>query len=297
MRDAVDDSVLPFQIGFSTVRGRVVRLGPSIDAILSAHGFAAPVSGLIGEAAALVAMLGSALKFDGRLIFQAQGDGPVGVIVADYATGGAVRATATLRGAIPDGRPGLSALLGRGHLAMTIDQGPGMERYQAVTALEGGDLAAAAEAHFAQSEQIPTALKLAVGRASEPGGRERWRAGGVMIQLVPGEGGARDGADDPDLWTRASALLQTTRTDEILDPSLAPEALLYRLYHEDGARVFPASAVRAECACSAEKVEAVLRVYSRQDLDAMVEDGAIRASCEFCRREFRFDGDGRTTAS
>lgn len=293
--------VLPFQVGESAVRGRVVRLGGAIDEILSRHDFPAPAARLVGETAAFVAMMGAALKFDGKLIVQAQGDGPVAMVVADYAADGALRATASLAGA-DDAElgEGARALLGKGHLAMTIDQGPDMDRYQGVTAIEGETLADAGVAYFAQSEQIPTAIKLAVGRVARPGTREVWRAGGIIIQFMPGEGGGRErGAaqlresDDQDLWNRAATLLETARVDELLDPGLSAEALLYRLYHEDGVRVFDPRPVRAACACNAGKIAAVLGRYGEADLAAMVEDGLIRVICEFCRTEYLFTPTGK----
>ena len=181
-----DNAITRFQVGETAVRGRVVRLGGAIDEILSAHHFPQEISELLGEAACVVSMMGVALKFDGKLILQAQGDGPVSMVVADYTAGGDLRATANLRGDVK-GR-GAAALLGKGHIAMTIDQGADMERYQGVTPIEGESLADAAVAYFAQSEQIPTVVKLAVGRISAPGRPERWRAGGIMAQFMPGEG-------------------------------------------------------------------------------------------------------------
>lgn len=298
-----EDAILPFQVGDSAVRGRVVRLGAAIDTILNAHQFPDALSELVGEAAAVVAMMGAALKFDGKLIFQAQGDGPVSVLVADYAAGGALRATATLPAALDPKAHGLIALLGRGHIAMTIDQGPEMERYQGVTPLESGTLAAAAVAYFDQSEQIPTAVKLAVGKVTRPGAAPAWRAGGIIIQFVPGEGGGRErgeaalnAAEDRETWERAAALLETTQADELLDPSLSAETLLYRLYHEDGVRVFSRTPVRAECSCNAGKIAAVLQRYSEAELADMADTGVIRVNCEFCRREYLFDPAGAPAA-
>lgn len=293
-----DDLILPFQVGDSAVRGRVVRLGPAIDRILSAHKFPPSVSELLGEAAALVAMMGASLKFDGKLIFQAQGDGPVRMLVADFTTGGALRATAAFDDEAASLR-GLGALVGKGHMAMTIDQGSDMDRYQGVTPLGGDTLAKAAVAYFDQSEQIPTAIKLAVGRVAIPGKGEAWRAGGIIAQFVPGEGGPRErgeaalnAPEDREMWERAAAFLETTQADELLDPSLSAEELLYRLYHEDGVRVFKPSAVRAECSCNADKIAAVLGRYTPEELADMVDDGFIRVSCEFCRTEYLFDEKG-----
>lgn len=248
-------------------------------------------------------MMGASLKFDGKLILQAKGDGPVSMLVADYTAAGELRATATIAGEIDARAGGLEALLGRGHLALTIDQGPDMERYQGVTPLEGLSLAEGASAYFMQSEQIPTAVKLAVGRISAPGKPETWRAGGVIAQFVPSEGGARErgeaalkSAEDEETWVRAAAHLETTRADELLDPNLSPEELLFRLYHEDGVRVFEPTRVIARCGCNPGKIEAVLTRYSLEELSDMMEEGAIRVSCEFCRREYLFNETGRAIA-
>ncbi len=293
-----DDLIIPFQVGDGAVRGRIVRLGPAIDEILSAHGFSDPASELLGEAAALTALMGASLKFDGKLIFQAHGEGEIKLLVADYASNGAIRATASIAG--PAEARGLAALMGKGHLALTIDQGADMERYQGVTPLEGKSLEAAAIAYFDQSEQIPTAVRLAVGKISRRGATERWRAGGVIVQFMPGEGGARErgeaalkSAEDKEKWDRAAAFLATTRADELLDPALSPEDLLYRLYHEDGVRVYDARTVRAECSCNSGKIAAVLSRYAPEELAELADDGVIRVSCDFCRRGYFFDAEGR----
>jgi molecular chaperone Hsp33 len=293
----MDDVIVPFQIADTAVRGRIVRLDGAIDEILSAHGFPEPLSVLLGEAISLTAMMGAALKFDGKLIFQAQGDGPVSVLVADYSAGGAIRGTAKAKAAeLPRG---MKALIGDGAIVMTIDQGPDMERYQGVTPIEGETLADAAAAYFMQSEQLPTIVKLAVGRIQAPGEAERWRAGGLMAQFVPNEGGTRErgeaallSADDNETWERARAFIETTQDDELLDPSISAETLLYRLFHEDGVRVFDPQPLRAECGCNQGKIEAVLSRYSAEDLHDMVEDGAITVTCEFCRKEYRFTQEG-----
>lgn len=286
-----DDFILPFQVADAAVRGRVVRLSGTVDDILSAHRFPENVAALVGEAVCLVSMMGASLKFDGKLIFQAQGDGPAPMIVADYSTGGAVRATAKIDRA---SELAGAALLGKGHVAMTIDQGPDMERYQGVTPLKGASLAEAAVSYFDQSEQIPTAIKLAVGRLAAPGQPDRWRAGGIMAQFVPGERGEETStsAAESDLWERAAAFIETVQDDELIDPSISAETLLYRLFHEDGVRVFEPQPVRAECGCHEGKIAAVLQSYSSEDLSDMVEDGAIRVSCEFCRKDYLFTPAG-----
>jgi molecular chaperone Hsp33 len=293
----VDDFILPFQVGDGAVRGRIVRMGSAADAVLRPHGFSDAASELLGEALALASLMGSSLKFEGKLIFQAQGDGDVRMLVADYASDGAVRATASVNGAAA--ARGLAALMGKGHLAITIDQGPEMDRYQGVTPIEGRTLEEAAVGYFDQSEQIPTAVKLAVGKVYRPGGGEEWRAGGLIVQFMPGEGGARErgeavlkSAHDEEAWSRAAAFLNTTQADELLDPGLRAEDLLFRLFHEDGVRVFEARPLAARCTCNAGKIAAVLSRYAAEDLKDMAEGGRIRVDCEFCRRDYWFDENG-----
>ena len=191
---SVDDTILPFEVSALDLRGRIVRLGPAVDAILSGHDYPLPIAKLLGEAIVLTVMLGSALKFEGRFILQTQSDGPVSMLVVDFTSPGNVRACARFDDdrvaaaiAAGDDKPG--QLLGRGHLAMTIDQGPDMNRYQGLVPLEGKDLEQAAHEYFLRSEQIPTRVRLAVAeefRGGENGGaRRRWRAGGILLQFLP----------------------------------------------------------------------------------------------------------------
>ncbi len=302
-----DDHVLPFQIGQTAVRGHAVRLGTSIDKILKAHNdadgsnFNEPLSRLVGEAGALVTMMGAALKFNGKLIFQIQGDGPVSMVVADYQADGSLRATASLKGDSPLALDeiDLQAMFGKGHIAITIDQGADMERYQGVTPLDGQILETAIVSYFQQSEQIPTAVSLAVGKIALPGGREFWRAGGIIAQFVPGEGGNRErgehilmAEEDQESWNRAEALLSTTKADELLDPNLPAEHLLYRLFHEDGVRVFEPLPVYAQCGCNRDKIKTVLQRYDEANLEDMIIDGRIEVSCDFCRAKYAFDKKG-----
>ena len=298
-----DDLVVPFQVGETAVRGRLVRLGPAVDDLLSRHDFPSPLKKLVGETAALVAMLGASLKFDGKLILQIQGDGPVSMVVADYTVGGALRATATMQ----DGAEGtvgkalgpeLHFLLRKGHMVMTIDQGADMERYQGIVPLDGATLSKATVSYFAQSEQIPTAIELAVGQITDEHGRETWRAGGIMAQFMAAEGGSRERGeeviledDDREAWNRAAILLETVKADELLDPTISPQEILFRLYHEDGVRVFDASKAHFDCTCNRQKIASVLSRYTRADIDDMIEDGAIEVTCDFCRTAYRFELD------
>lgn len=284
-----DDVVGAFQIEGEPVRGRVARLGPAVDEILRAHAYPEPVANLLGEACALAALVGSNLKFDGRLIVQAQGSGPVRYVVADYDTSGGLRGYCRYDeaevAAVSAGfqRPGARTLLGDGVFIMTVDQGPDMDRYQGVTAIEGETLALCAEQYFAQSEQTPTRVLLAVGQVEGPGG-DVWRAGGVLIQNIA-EDSARGSTEEA--WSRTQILFETIGEDELVDPELSSNTLLWRLFHEDGVRVFGGQPLRAFCRCSRESIETVLRSFDQGERAEMVEpDGKIHVTCEYCSKVY-----------
>jgi molecular chaperone Hsp33 len=290
-----DDIVAPFQIEGEAVRGRLVRLGPAVHEILSGHAYPEPVANLLGEACALAALVGSSLKFDGRLIVQAQGDGPVRYVVVDYDTSGALRGycrydeeeVAKLTTGFV--RPGAKSLLGGGVFIMTVDQGPDMDRYQGVTAIEGETLALCAEQYFAQSEQTPTLVRLAVGQA-DVGEGPQWRAGGMLIQNIA-EDDARGSTTEA--WVRTQAFFETIGEDELLDPTISAETLLFRLFHEDGVRVFEPKALQAFCRCSQDRIETVLKSFGEDERADMVEDdGQIRVTCEYCSRVYAIDPAG-----
>lgn len=309
---SVDDIVMPFEVAKLDLRGRVVRLGPAVDEILARHAYPQPVAKLLGEAVVLTVMLGSALKIDGRFILQTQGDGPVRMLVVDFIAPDKVRACARfdkdrVEAAIASGETSGGDLLGKGHLAMTIDQGPDMNRYQGLVALDGGSLEDAAHEYFLRSEQIPTRVRLAVAeelRAGSGGASHRWRAGGIMLQFLPKAterarvadlhpGDAPEGiephvVEEDDAWLEGQALVSTVEDVELIDPSLSSERLVYRLFHEPGVRVFRASPLRAECSCSRENVEAMLKSFSQDDRDHMVEGGKISVTCEFCSANYQF---------
>jgi len=286
---APDDLVAPFQIEGQPVRGRIVRLGPAIDEVLTRHDYPQPVANLLGEACALAALVGASLKFEGRLIVQAQGDGPVAYVVADYDTDGALRGycrfdEARLAAMCAEvARPGSGALLGAGVFIMTIDQGEERERHQGVTAIEGETLALCAETYFAQSEQTPTRVRLAVGQA-DVGQGPRWRAGGLLIQNIADDEARGSTAE---AWTRAQAFLQTVGEDELLDPTISADTLLFRLFHEDGVRLFPAQPLRAFCRCSPQRIAAMLAAFDPAERAEMVRpDGLIEVTCEYCARVY-----------
>jgi molecular chaperone Hsp33 len=294
-----DDVVGAFQIEGEPVRGRVARLGPAIDEILRGHDYPEPVANLLGEACALAALVGSNLKFEGRLIVEARGDGPVRYVVADYDTSGGLRGYCRFDAAeveqVSHGfqRPGAKTLLGDGVFMMTVDQGAEMDRYQGMTAIEGETLALCAEQYFAQSEQTPTRVRLAVGReAVDRGGA--WRAGGFLIQYI-----AADDArgETIEAWNRTQAFFETIGEDELLDEGLSSETLLFRLFHEDGVRVFGSRPLRAFCRCSQERIVTVLKSFDAAERADMVEDdGKIRVTCEYCSRVYAVEPEALQAA-
>jgi molecular chaperone Hsp33 len=284
-----DDLVGAFQIEGEPVRGRVARLGASIDQVLRAHDYPEPVANLLGETCALAALVGSNLKFDGRLIVEARGSGAVRYVVADYDTSGGLRgycrfdAEEVAEASKGFARPGARSLLGDGVFMMTVDQGADMDRYQGVTAIEGETLAFCAEQYFAQSEQTPTRVRLAVGQADDGDGL-KWRAGGVLIQNIA-EDDARGSTEEA--WTRTQALFETIGEDELIDTRLSSNTLLFRLFHEDGVRVFESKPLRAFCRCSQDRIETVLKSFPAEDREGMVEpDGQIHVTCEYCSRVY-----------
>jgi molecular chaperone Hsp33 len=287
-----DDLVAAFQIEGQPARGRIVRLGPVVDDILKRHAYPDAVANLLGETCALAALVGASLKFEGRLIVQAQGDGPVSYVVADYDTSGGLRGYCSFDaekvGAVSTGfvRPGARTLLGDGLFIMTVDPTNLKDRYQGVTQIEGETLALCAEQYFAQSEQVPTKVRLAVGEL-DTGETQAWRSGGMMIQNIA-EDEAR--GSTADAWDRAQILFETVGEDELIDPQIAPETLLYRLFHEDGVRMFTPQPLRAYCRCSQDRVLGMLRAFPAEELTDMVEpDGRIHVTCEYCARAYQVE--------
>jgi molecular chaperone Hsp33 len=310
-----DDRALPFQVEGLDVRGRVVTLGHSLDAILQRHDFPAPVNRLVGEAAVLASLLATSLKDVGRFILQTQTDGPVSMIVVDVRTPGQIRATATfdkaaVAEATAEGHADGAALLGRGTLAMTIEQGHSSQRYQGYVPLEEESLETAAHSYFRRSEQIPTRIRLAVAemydRDAQGAARRSWRAGGIIGQFLPVSeervrqrdlpaGDAPEGTEpapeleDDDAWVEAQALIDTVEDHELTDPSIAAERLLYRLFHERGVRVFNPISLEENCSCSRERISRVLSEMNAKEIEEASASGSIEVRCEFCGTHYRFD--------
>ena len=309
------DGVLPFAVEPLDLRGRAVQLGPMLDGILGRHDYPEPVSRLLAEAITLTVLLGTSLKFEGKFIMQTQTDGPVPMLVADFRTPHSVRAYATfdtekVEEAIAAGETSTQAMLGEGILAMTIDQGQYTQRYQGIVRLDGISLEEVARQYFRQSEQIPTDVRLAVSETFARGAEgveHGWRAGGVLVQFLPDSEermrlrdlpSGRDDDDDDnfredDAWREATALLQTVTDDELSDPQVEPERLLFRLFNEHGVRVFEPVRVRDDCSCSREAIAAVLDNLDENDLDEAVAGGpdgrTVTVDCQFCSKHYRFE--------
>lgn len=308
---AGDDHVVPFEVGPLDIRGRAVQLGPLLDTLLGRHDYPEPVARLLAEACVVTVLLGSSLKFEGKFILQTRTDGPVDMLVADFTTPGSLRAYARfdaerVAAAIEKRETSAEQLMGKGVLALTIDQGAHTQRYQGIVQLDNSSLEDAARAYFRQSEQIPTEVRLAVAKQVKPGegGGEHWRAGGVMAQFLPsapermrtpdihgGDGDLREMETEPtdEAWREALLLLGTIEPAELIDPTVGPERLLYRLFHEHGVRVFEGADVADQCSCSRDKVAGVLQGFSAEEIADSTEDGVITVACEFCSTSYRFE--------
>lgn len=290
-----DDLVQPFRIDPFALRGRLVRLGPTIDRILSQHAYPEPVAAMLGEAITLAVVLAGALKYDGIFTLQTKGDGPIRLMVADVSTAGAVRGYAQYDAAkveaalsgVGAGAPSVPGLVGSGYIAFTVDQGEDTDRYQGIVELAGSTLAECAQHYFRQSEQIQAGIKLSVGRAGRGG---TWRGGGLMLQRVPPEGGFGVIADDvEDGWRQAMVLMSSATAEELVDPDLPPHGLLFRLFHEQGVRVYETHSLEARCRCSRERIEGILRLFPTAELEDMRKDGVTTVTCQFCNQSYLFD--------
>jgi molecular chaperone Hsp33 len=278
------DFVLPFDVVDAGVRGRFVRLDATSARALSVHALPELAARVAGEVLALSALLGSALKLDGRLTVQTKSDGPLDIVAADYYGASAgkpkgVRGFARLddTATLAD-KPLFAALTGAGSLAITIEPVRGGQTYQGIVDLSPKGIAASAETYFEQSEQLPTLIRLAAAPVFTPGSKEpHWRAGGLMLQATPG---APRGADD---WDRLSSLAGTVEDIELLDTSLTAETLLWRLFNQEEVRVLPAENIAFRCDCDGERIAAVLKSYTEAERANLADaDGIIRAKCEFC---------------
>ena len=310
-----DDTVLPFQLDNTDIRGRFARLSVSVETILDQHDYPPMIASLVAEMALLTALIGQTIKLRWKLSLQVRGSGAVKMIATDYYgasdEGGAaqIRAYASYNADEIDPNKPAFDQLGDGVFGILIDQGPDMTPYQGITPIAGGSLSGCAEAYFAQSEQIPTRFALAFGKSKQPTQQESWRAGGIMIQHMPkaspaaaqpeptGDDGLLSAADmldqdDEENWARVNILLDTVDETELVGPHLASTDVLLRLFHEEGPRVFEAQPIAFGCTCSETRVRDSLAGYKTEDLSDLVTDkGVITADCQFCGAHYEFAPD------
>lgn len=310
---AWDDTVLPFQLDASDIRGRVARLDGVLEQVLKQHNYPPMIEGLVAEMALLTALIGQTMKLRWKLSLQVRGSGPARLIATDYygptddGQPARIRAYASYDADKLDESADPFSQIGNGYFAILIDQGEDMTPYQGITPIAGGSLSACAETYFAQSEQIPTRFQLTYGQSQLPGEGTHWRAGGVILQHMPkasphvaGEGGSgEDGlldavdildADEAENWTRANTLLDTVDEIELIGPTVAPTDLLVRLFHEEQPRVYDAQPIKFGCSCSDDKVRQSLSIYSAKDIATMTTDeGTVTADCQFCGSHYTFD--------
>lgn len=306
-----DDTILPFQLDRSSVRGRVARLDGVLNHILSRHDYPPQVAALVAEIALLTALIGPTIKLRWKLSLQVRGKGAIRTIAADYYAPGAEGQPARIRAWASFDADRLTEdaapfdQIGEGYFAILIDQGMGNLPYQGITPLAGGSLSACAQTYFAQSEQLPTRFSLSYGQSRMAGGAEGWRAGGVMLQTLPASpittnddtdrsdaissADILQGAESED-WVRANTLLDTVEDIELIGPSVSPTRLLLRLFHEEQPRVFDPQPVVFGCSCSDEHVRNTLSIYSAKDIAHMTTpEGVVTADCQFCGAHYRFD--------
>ncbi len=309
---AWDDTVLPFQLDLSDIRGRVARLDGVLDNVLRQHAYPPVIEALVAEAAVLTALIGQSVKLRWKLSLQIRGSGAARLIATDYygpseeGEPARIRAWASYDADRLDHNATPFSQIGDGYFAVLIDQGQDMQPYQGLTPLSGNSLSDCAQTYFAQSEQIPTRFSLTFGKSQRPGETAHWRAGGVMLQHMPSIGGvsAAEGSGEGGLlahtdilagaeaenWNRANVLLDTVEDLELIGPSVAPTDLLVRLFHEEGPRVFDATPVKFGCSCSADKVRQAMSIYSAKDIKTMTTDeGIVTADCQFCSAHYELD--------
>ena len=286
------DSLTSFIVDTANVRGRVVRLGAVATTILSQYDYPPAVAKVLGELLVVAAMLGSNLKQEGIFTLQIRGNGPIPLLVVDAAFGGQLRGFAE----VPAEQAASLTALGEhasprqlfgddAYFAITLDPGAGMQRYQGVVALEGENVADTLEHYFTHSQQLDVLFVLTVGRHPQWAG---WQAGGFMIERLPAEGAA---LDDQEGWRYASAIAQTLKAEELLDPLLEPPHLLYRLYHEEGVRVHTPQALSTGCRCSRTRIHDLLMSMDAADRADMIVDGVASVHCQFCNSTQRFTPD------
>ena len=286
-----DDIMQPFMIDKSGINGRIIRMGRTVDTIISRHNYPDSVNVILAEFLALGAALATALKFDGIFTLQIKGDGPIPMMVCDITSNGDIRGYVQIKGKLPPDEDikiaPAAAFFNKGYIAFTVDQVADMERYQGIVELKGKNLEECIKHYFAQSDQFSSEIKLAAGKDING----KWRAAAIILQRLPEEGGINVAKETSDDWNRAKILMHSVKPQELLAPDLTSEDILFRLFNEDGIRVFDKKSFDIGCRCSREKISNVIRQLSADDVNhSMIED-VIKVNCEFCNQEFIFNHD------
>ncbi len=285
-----DDLIQPFQLDKTNFRGRIVRLNTVLNDILSAHQYPRSVAKLLAESLGLTTLLAAMLKFEGIFTLQASGKGLIKTLVCDMTSEGEIRGYAGFNEEDLDAIKALGDdatvgdLLGEGYLAFTVDHKLA-DRYQGIVELQPTSIQESVFHYFEQSEQIKTAIHIELDQ-KENG---QWIAGAIMVQKLPEE--TKIQLVDKDDWTRTQMLLQTVKKEELTDSSLTMNDLLYRLFHEEGVRVFQTQPLKKGCRCNTEKVMNVLRTLPPDDLDHASKEGRVDMTCQFCSKTFSFSRD------
>lgn len=291
-----DDQIVPFKVDALNIRGRTLQLGSVVNDILQKHAYPDKVAELLAQMLALTALLGASLKFQGKLIAQIHSDGPVNLLICDFQTPQALRGYAKFDAEKIQGDISKNALIGKGILAITIDQGAKMRPYQAIVPLDGKTIEENIENYFSQSEQLPTKIRLSAAQYfSNENNLKTWRAGGIFVQSLPEASAPSSDKENEqetrsakDKWNEVEALIKTIEPSELIDPTIKANNLLFRLFNAYDTHIFEPTSIKAQCNCSYERLKGILENLSPEEKKEAAIDGKIEVSCEFCAQKYQF---------
>ena len=291
------DNCTSFFIENGVYQGRFIRLNKVVNTIISKHNYEKPIAAVVAESTALGALLASQLKYEGLFTLQIQSNGVINLVVVDVTSEGKIRACARYDKHHLEESQKLRKtsgeiesaphLLGGGYLAFTVDQGPNTELYQGVVDLQGKNLSECALRYFKQSEQIDTDLKLFL-KAPE-GESASWLSAGIMLQKMPSKGSLLSPEEEAETWNEAKIFLQSLSEDEVFDATLSAENILTRLFHDNKLHITNSKDYEFGCRCSREKLLHTLQTFSKEDVDAMIENNKVTATCNFCSEQYVFE--------
>lgn len=292
------DTCVSFFIDNGAYQGRLIRMSSVLDTIIGKHCYPRPVAAVVAESTVLAAMLASTLKYEGLFTLQTQSNGAVSMVVVDVTSEGKIRACTSFDEEHLKQNQELRKtsgeieaaphLMGKGHLAFTVDQGPNTELYQGIVDLQGKNLTECALRYFKQSEQIDTDLKLFLQAPEGESGS--WLAAGIMLQKMPLKGGNESSPEEmEEAWNEAKVFMESLTQDEVFDAELTSEQLLHRLFHANNLSISKCKNYSFGCRCSREKLLQTLSTFSEDDINAMLENNKVTATCHFCSEKYVFD--------